>query len=74
MTNRSHRSPLLLTATLFGVAALAACNQDKLLTVPTPDVVLPQDIASKAALPSAFASTVGDFQVAYAGGYATGQE
>ena len=74
MTNRSHRSPRLLTATLFGVAALAACNQDKLLTVPTPDVVLPQDIASKAALPSAFASTVGDFQVAYAGGYATGQE
>jgi hypothetical protein len=63
-----------LAVVLLGAAALAACNQDKLLTVPTPDVVLPQDIASRAALPSAFASTVGDFQVAYAGGYGAGLE
>ena len=68
MTNRI-RSRALLGATLVATAVLAACNQDKLLTVPTPDVVLPQDIASRAALPSAFAATVGDFQVAYAGGY-----
>ena len=65
------RSRSLIGATLLGAAALAACDQDKLLTVPTPDVVLPQDIASRAALPSAFAATVGDFQVAYAGGYGT---
>ena len=55
-------------AMLLG-AALTACDQDKLLTVPTPDVVLPQDIVGKAALPSAFAAAVGDFQLAYAGGY-----
>ncbi|PYP76165.1 MAG: hypothetical protein DMD35_19325 [Gemmatimonadetes bacterium] len=58
-----------LAVALLGAATLAACNQDKLLKVPTPDVVLPGDIASKAALPSAFASAVGDFQLAYAGGY-----
>src|SRR5688500_14576492 len=50
-------------------AALSACDQDKLLTVPTPDVVLPQDIADRSALPSAFAAAVGDFQLAYSGGY-----
>jgi hypothetical protein len=70
MTN-SIRSRALLGVVLLGATALAACDQDKLLTVPTPDVVLPQDIASRAALPSAFAATVGDFQVAYAGGYGT---
>ena len=57
-----------VAATLLGVV-LAACDQDKLLTVPTPDVVLPQDIVGKSALPSAFAAAVGDFQLAYAGGY-----
>ena len=50
-------------------ATAAACNEDKLLTAPTPDVVLPQNITTKAALPSAFASVLGDFQLAYAGGY-----
>src|SRR5215217_87703 len=65
------RSALRLTiaAALLGTVALAACDQDKLLTSPTPDVVLPGDIASRAALPSAFASAIGDFQLAYAGGY-----
>jgi hypothetical protein len=57
-----------IAATLLA-AVLAGCDQDKLLTVPTPDVVLPQDIAGRAALPSAFAAAVGDFQLAYAGGY-----
>lgn len=52
--------------------ALAACNQDSLLTAPTPDVVQPKDIAGPSALPSAYASAIGDFQVAYAGGYGTG--
>ena len=73
MTNPMHSrgsfARVLLGASLLGVASLAACNQDKLLTAPTPDVVQPQDIASKAALPSAFAAAVGDFQLAYAGGY-----
>jgi hypothetical protein len=59
----------LVATALLGAAALAACNQDKLLTVPTPDVVLPKDITGAAALPSAYASAIGDFQIAYAGGY-----
>jgi hypothetical protein len=58
-----------ITAALVSTMAVVACNQDKLLTAPTPDVVLPGDITSRAALPSAFASAVGDFQLAYAGGY-----
>jgi hypothetical protein len=62
--SRALRAALLLVG-----AALAGCNTDKLLTAPTPDVVLPQDITSKSALPSAFASAVADFQLAYAGGY-----
>ena len=53
-------------------AGLAACNQDKLLTVATPDVVLPQDISGPAALPSAYAAAISDFQVGYAGGYGNG--
>src|SRR5919107_6380021 len=65
---RARRRALLAVA-ILGAATLAACDEDKLLTSPTPDVVLPQDIASRAALPSAFASAVGDFQLAYAGGY-----
>ncbi|HEY9230450.1 MAG TPA: hypothetical protein VIP11_27610, partial [Gemmatimonadaceae bacterium] len=49
-----------------------ACNQDELLVAPTPDVVLPKDITGAAALPSAYAAAIGDFQVAYSGGYGTG--
>ena len=73
MTNPTHPTRFAVRAAtavaLLGMAAVAACNQDKLLTAPTPDVVLPGDIASRAALPSAFASALGDFQLAYAGGY-----
>src|SRR5256885_15142375 len=58
----------LIAGALMGATSLAACNQDKLLTVPTPDVVLPKDITGAAALPSAYASAIGDFQIAYAGG------
>src|SRR5919107_6045024 len=76
MTNPTHPTRLAvragIAAALLGVMAVAACDQDKLLTAPTPDVVLPGDIASRAALPSAFASAVGDFQLAYAGGYGAG--
>ncbi len=62
----------ILTSTAL-VAGFAACNQDTLLTAPTPDVVLPKDIAGAAALPSAYASAIGDFQVAYAGAYGNSQ-
>jgi starch-binding outer membrane protein, SusD/RagB family len=73
MTNPTHPTRFAVRAAaavaLLGMATVAACDQDKLLTAPTPDVVLPGDIASRAALPSAFASALGDFQLAYAGGY-----
>jgi hypothetical protein len=73
MTTLMHSSRytgrLLASAALLGAAGLAGCNQDTLLTAATPDVVLPKDIAGAAALPSAYASAIGDFQVAYAGGY-----
>jgi len=57
---------------LAGAAGLAACNEQELLVVPTPDVVLPKDINGPSALPAAYAAAVGDFQVAYAGGYGSG--
>jgi SusD family len=62
----------LLSAALAGAVGLVACNQDNLLVAPTPDVVRPKDISGPAALPNAFAAALGDFQVAYAGGYGTG--
>ena len=76
MTNPMHSSKYtgraVLAAALLSAAGLAACNQDKLLTVATPDVVLPQDISGPAALPSAYAAAISDFQVGYAGGYGNG--
>lgn len=64
-STRSGR--VALAAALMGAAGLAACNQDKLLTVPTPDIVLPGNISGPAALPNAYAAAIGDFQVAYSG-------
>jgi len=61
-----------LVVGLAAVAGLAACNQDTILSAPTPDVVLPKDINGPSALPAAYAAAIGDFQVAYAGGYGTG--
>jgi hypothetical protein len=61
----------ILGVALSSVAGLVACNQDKLLIAPTPDVVLPKDISGAAALPNAYAAAIGDFQVAYGGGYGT---
>jgi starch-binding outer membrane protein, SusD/RagB family len=58
----------VLTA-LVGALGLAACDSEKLLTAPTPDVVLPENLSGPGALASAYAAVVGDFQVAYAGGY-----
>jgi starch-binding outer membrane protein, SusD/RagB family len=63
---------VVLAAALASAAGLVACNQDKLLTVATPDVVLPSDIAGPGALPSAYAAVIADFQVGYAGGYGGG--
>src|SRR3954467_11625102 len=59
----------LFTIIALSAVPVAACNESKLLTAPTPDVVLPKDITSKSALPSAFAAAIGDFQVAYGGAY-----
>lgn len=70
LTKYSGRA--LLTAAIVGAAGLAACNQDKLLTVATPDVVLPADISGPASLPSAYAAVIADFQVGYGGGHGGG--
>jgi hypothetical protein len=56
MTNPMHLSryagrTLLAAAALAGAASLVACNEDKLLTVATPDVVLPKDITGPSSLP-----------------------
>lgn len=73
MTNPMHSfnytGRTLVAAALLGAAGLAGCNESKLLTAPTPDVVLPQDISGPSSLGSAYLSAIGDFQVAYAGGY-----
>ncbi|MEO6529241.1 MAG: hypothetical protein ABIP93_21655 [Gemmatimonadaceae bacterium] len=62
--NVRQLSAVLLLASIGG---LTACSQDELLTVPTPDVVLPRDLTGAAVLPNAYAAAIGDFQVAYAG-------
>src|SRR5215475_9529422 len=67
-----YMSRVAVGVALAGAAALAACNQQDILNVPTPDVVLPKDINGAAALPAAYAAAIGDFQVAYAGGYGNG--
>ena len=72
MPHSKNQSRVIVLAAVASVIGLAACNTDKLLTAPTPDVVLPKDIVGAAALPSAFASAIGDFQIAYAGGYGSG--
>jgi starch-binding outer membrane protein, SusD/RagB family len=72
MPHVTHLGRIVLGAALLGAAGIVACNQDKLLVAPTPDVVLPKDITGAAALPSAFAAAIGDFQIAYSGGYGTG--
>jgi hypothetical protein len=76
MTNPMHSANqarrALLAAALLSAVGVAGCNEDKLLTVATPDVVLPKDISGPSALPSAYAATIADFQLAYAGGYGNG--
>ncbi|MDB4906064.1 MAG: hypothetical protein JWO05_848 [Gemmatimonadetes bacterium] len=66
--NRHYFARRGALALLGGCLAIGtACNPDKLLTVGTPDVVLPSDLTGPAALSSAYAASLGDFQVAYAG-------
>jgi hypothetical protein len=69
MKNPMHILPTntrrLALLALVGAAGLAACNQD--LIAPVPDFVLPDQISGPAALTSAFAATISDFQVGYAG-------
>src|SRR5215467_5869153 len=72
MPHSKYISRVVAAGALAGVAIMGACNQDSLLVAPTPDVVKPSDISGPAALPSAFAAAIGDFQVAFSGGYGTG--
>lgn len=72
MTSFKLLKTVVVAGAIGSVAAVTACNQTDLLTVATPDVVLPKNISGPEALPAAFAAAVGDFQIGYAGGYGTG--
>jgi starch-binding outer membrane protein, SusD/RagB family len=65
---------LTLAAALLSAVGGAACNQNDLLTVATPDVVLPSDLSSASALPNAYAATIGDFALGYAGSSRANEE
>jgi hypothetical protein len=49
------------------LAAVGACDTDRILRVEDPGAVRPEDINSPAALPAVLAAAVGDFAVAYTG-------
>jgi hypothetical protein len=65
--NRLSGRRAAVAIALTGAMGLAGCNQDKLLTVATPDVVRPSDLSTAAALPNAYAAAIGDFGLGYAG-------
>jgi starch-binding outer membrane protein, SusD/RagB family len=65
--NRLSGRRAAVAIALTGAMGLAGCNQDKLLTVATPDVVRPSDLSSAAALPNAYNAAIGDFGLGYAG-------
>jgi hypothetical protein len=67
VAGRRAAQALSLALALSSAMGIAACNEDKLLTAPIPDVVQPGDIAGTAALGSAYAATVSDFQFAFGG-------
>lgn len=71
MNHRPALGRTLVAGGLLAVVFAAACSQDSLLTVPTPDVVQPKDISGVASLPAAYAAAIGDFQIGYSGGYGT---
>ncbi len=53
--------------------ALAACDFDRVLDVPDPDVVLPELTRTETALPSWRAAAIGEFAAAYSGNPTTGE-
>lgn len=58
-------------AALAGLA-LAGCHTDNLVSVQTPEVVLPSSTTTLAALPSVFNSAISEMSVAFAGGFGSG--
>jgi hypothetical protein len=68
--SRGHR----LTAARYGaavaVAALIACDTEKVLQVEDPDVARPEALQGAAALPTLRAGAIGNFGVTYNGGAA----
>ena len=69
MISHTLRRRFLGGATLAVAAALAlgACNLDKTLRIPDPDVTRPEDLTGPQALPTLLAGAIGDFQVAFSG-------
>ncbi len=58
----------LWVGALLALALLpAGCSKDQLLDVNDPNVLLPQQISSKDALPADFAGALSDFQLSYSG-------
>jgi hypothetical protein len=65
---KGHRPfPGAVALAALAAVSLAACDFDRVLDVPDPDVVLPDLTRSETALPSWRAATLGDFAVAYSG-------
>ncbi len=58
---------LWIGALLACALVAAGCSKDKLLEVNDPNVLLPQQVASKDALPADFAGALSDFQLSYSG-------
>jgi starch-binding outer membrane protein, SusD/RagB family len=65
---KGHRPfPGAVALAALAAVSLAACDFDRVLDVPDPDVVLPDLTRSETALPSWRAAAIGDFAVAYSG-------
>jgi hypothetical protein len=52
---------------LLAMLPLAACSVDDIVKTKDPDIVTPNQLAGKAALPNGLAAAIGDFQLAYSG-------
>jgi len=61
---RATRNALIAAALAL---PLAACNLDKIVRTKDPDIVHPEQLAGKSALPNVLAGAISDFQVAFSG-------
>ncbi|MDB4884196.1 MAG: hypothetical protein JWL95_2962 [Gemmatimonadetes bacterium] len=64
---RSRGTAIRVCSVIATLAAVSACNTDKLLKVADVDVVSPAVLVGRSVLPSALAAAIGDFGVALGG-------